>query len=101
MNLGGYALNDPCGQSGLANLPGVYVVLDINRYGQITACIDVGESTQVRARVDNHGRVQCWDENTHGARAFAVLYTKEGEGNRRRAIEQDLRDSLSPLCGDR
>lgn len=101
LNLGGYDLEGPYSQSGLVNLPGVYVVLDIGRDNQIVGYIDVGESHQVRARVDGHDRAQCWNKNTSGTRAFAVLYTRNDDGgHRRRAIEQYLRVSLSPLCGD-
>lgn len=101
LNLGGYALEGPCGQGDLANRPGVYVVLDTDTYNQITGYIDVGESDLVRARVDSHDRVQCWNKNTSGTRAFAVMYTENFGEDYRRSIEQNLRDSLSPPCGDR
>ena len=99
--VGGYVFSDQCSEGVLENRPGVYVVLDIDMHGQVAKYIDVGESEQVRDRVEQHDRVKCWDRHTGGVRAFAVLYTDGYGDDYRRGIEKNLRGSLSLPCGDR
>lgn len=100
MRIGRWIFEGPYGESGLADLPGVYVVLDVNGDGSSYTCIDVGESDKVATRVGNHGRAQCWSRNTRGRLAFAVLYTGTHGDDYRRGIERDVRDASFPPCGE-
>ena len=99
MEIGGYDFEGPYGESKLAGLPGVYVVLDVNNDGSYS-CIDVGESGKVDTRIANHDREQCWIRNTEGRRAFAVLYTDGTDDDYRKTIEGQVRLSVSPPCGE-
>lgn len=100
MEIAGREFEGPYSESQLADSPGVYVVLDVNVDSSSYRCIDVGKSDTVATRIANHGRKQCWKDNTEGRRAFAVLYTGNNGDDYRRRIEQDVRDSTSPPCGD-
>jgi len=51
---------------------GVYVVLDKRSDGKWHV-IDVGESTEVRDRVENHDRSSCWNRNREGTLGIGVL----------------------------
>lgn len=100
MRIGGWDFEEPCDANDLRDNPGVYAVLDIRDAGASYACIDVGESDRVATRVNGHDRKQCWFRNTLGRRAFAVLYTAGHDDSHRRRIEQDVRLSTSPPCGE-
>ncbi len=100
LEIGGYDFEGPYDEYELADLPGVYVVLDMNSDGTPRSCIDVGESGKVATRIADHDREQCWEQNTEGRRAFAVLYTGDSDDDYRRAIEGQVRLSESPPCGE-
>jgi hypothetical protein len=76
---------------------GVYVILGRNG-GQPWFVVDVGESSNVRARLDTHDRAGCWQQRGYGKLAAAVTYVPEP---RRMAIEQELRSRYNPPCGYR
>lgn len=104
MRIGEIGFDEPCQESGLQDRPGIYVVLDEfhDRHGRVTYyCIDVGESDQVLSRVSTHERARCWDDHIEGLRTFAVLYTDDQDDDSRKHVEEELRSSLSPPCGDR
>lgn len=80
----------------LKNLSGVYVVLgkNLNKY----SLIDVGESGNVRERVENHDREDCWLGQTSFPE-YAVLYTPYETQAFRRKIEKEIRERFNPPCG--
>ena len=75
----------------LKDQSGVYVILDGN--GKI---IDVGESDEVKTRIENHERESCW--KTHGYSSFAVHYTSQVD---REQIEKQIREVHNPPCGEK
>lgn len=87
---------------------GVYAVLDkniktgkdgkdIEEYG----IIDIGESYQVKSRLETHDRAPCWEKNKTGTLCYAVYYTPGKQQSGRQEIEQELRMRYNPPCGDR
>jgi hypothetical protein len=79
---------------------GVYVILDKRHDGKWWI-IDVGESEDVRSRIENHDRRLCWVLHRQGEFGVAVLYTHGWTAEQRRMIEGRIRDAYSPACGVR
>lgn len=101
IKIGGYDFEGPyTDTSKLRYEQGVYSILDQRSDGKYYV-VDVGESDDVRTRVENHDRRDCWKRNQQGTLTVAVLYTPGVNGERRRAIESALRDQYSPACGVR
>ncbi|MDZ8258996.1 hypothetical protein [Nostoc sp. ChiQUE01b] len=86
--------------SNLDNRSGVYAILD-GRVDGMYWMIDIGESTTVRARIENHDRANCWVRNQQGTLAVAVLYTPHFQQAGRRTIEQEIRSMYPLACGIR
>lgn len=63
--------------------------------------IDVGESGEVKTRIENHDRKPCWTRNNKGRLYVAVLYTPGANQAGRVEIEQQLRSRINPVCGIR
>jgi hypothetical protein len=84
----------------LKHAQGVYAILDKRRDGKWWV-IDVGESEDVKDRVDNHDRKPCWERNRQGELGVAVLYTSGWAASQRQALESRIRDAFSPACGIR
>ena len=59
----------------LKNLPGIYVILG-NNGGDNWEVVDVGESDDVRRRVENHDRKKDWQQQKLATLAVAALYTR-------------------------
>jgi len=79
----------------LKNASGVYAILTVSKS---RGYVDIGESDDVRERVETHDRRPCWESNKKGDLFVAALYC--GEADRLR-IEKELRAALDPVCGDR
>ncbi len=62
--------------------------------------IDIGESSQVKSRVANHDRKDCWSKNCKGTLTVSVYYTPNLQQAGRKTIEQELRALYNPICGD-
>lgn len=75
-------------------LSGVYVIADCRAQGDYL--LDVGESGNLRNRLDGHDRKDCWKSNCIGTAKAAILYTNEA--NRKR-VADEIRDRLNPTCG--
>ena len=85
----------------LEDRSGVYAILSPNSSNRYKV-IDVGESSEVRSRVENHDRKYCWSFNSNnGQLAYAAYYTPGLHQAGRRAIEQAVRDLYDPPCGER
>lgn len=83
--------------SSLPSAAGVYVILclrDSKHY-----VIDVGESEDIRDRVDNHDRKDCWKRNCSGTLEYA--YLTESDEEKRKTIEKAIREHYNPPCGKR
>jgi len=79
---------------------GIYVILDKRLDGKWWV-IDVGESGDVRERVEGHDRAPCWSSNQQGTLGVAVLYTPNWTAHQRRLLESRIREACSPTCGVR
>ena len=83
----------------LQDRSGVYAIHD--RRNGSNYLVDVGESAQVKSRVDTHDRKPCWNGNKQGVLTVSVLYTPNAQQAGRMAIEQEIRKQYNPPCGDR
>lgn len=84
----------------IQDVAGVYVIIAERSSGFYV--IDVGESGQLRTRLDNHDRKSCWSRNLNsGLLRFAVLYTPGVQQQGRCEIEFDIRAKNNPPCGER
>jgi len=81
----------------LSHSAGVYGVLDRNN--EENTVVDIGESSDVKTRLQNHEREPCWFRQCNGTIWFVVLYTPGFSQQQRRAIEQELRAYFQPVCG--
>ncbi len=80
--------------------PGVYAILCDN--GSRYTILDIGESENVRERIENHDRRDCWErECKGGVIKIAVYYTPIGIESMRINVEKDLRGEYNPPCGER
>lgn len=75
---------------------GVYAIHD-NRNGKYHL-IDVGESNEVKSRVSDHDRSDCWDRESTGTLTYSALYVDEQE---RVKIGNEIRQQYNPPCGER
>lgn len=99
IKIGNYNFDGPfTDANSLRDLSGVYVILCYS--SQITV-VDVGESANVKTRVENHDRKNCWSRHCSGTLKVAVLYTTNIQQAGRMKIEQELRSQYNPPCGDR
>jgi hypothetical protein len=78
---------------------GVYAVLTRRlRSGGDYSIVDIGESRNLRNRLDDHDRRDCWVQNSAGELAYAVYYCDEAA---RMNIERRLRGTYRLPCGER
>ncbi len=83
----------------LEDRSGVYSILC--QQAQEYHVIDIGESSEVKTRVENHDREECWKQSCSGTLAVSVLYTPRKQRSGRMEIEQELRNEYNPPCGER
>ena len=100
IQIGNYTFEGPYTSAGsLRNASGVYVILCAGQSNYTVT--DVGESSDVRTRVENHDRSDCWKSNCTTQLSVAVLYTPGLSEAERRIIESEIRTQYSPPCGDK
>lgn len=63
--------------------------------------LDVGESKEVKSRIETHDRKGCWSENCDATVRVSVLYTPHKQQEGRMVVEQDIRDNYDFSCGIR
>jgi hypothetical protein len=63
--------------------------------------IDIGESSEVKTRIENHDRRDCWTKNCKGTLTVSVYYTPNLQQPGRKLVEQELRKLYNPVCGER
>ena len=100
ITVGNYTFEGPyTDTSNLQDRSGVYAIhcYRDNAY----YLIDVGESAQVKSRVDNHDRKDCWQRNCTGTLTVSVYYTPNLQSSGRTSIEQEIRRTYNPPCGER
>jgi len=93
----GYKFEGPFdSKSSLKNESGVYIIYcptEESTYRRL----DVGESEDVRGRVENHDREDCWKENCNAVR-YAAHYVSGAQ--KRREIEAKIRGEYKLPCGE-
>lgn len=98
--IGGHTFHGPYSSTEpLFTTAGVYVILcPVGGGHQI---IDVGESSDVRERINDHDRSQCWSRKCPvGSVQVAVHYTPFDNPQSRRQIEQAIRNQYDVPCGE-
>ncbi len=94
-----YEFEGPYPSTGsLKDRSGVYAVLGNSGNGGYSL-IDVGESHEVKSRVENHDRKPCWSHHSKGKLYIAVHYTPGAAQQGRMVIEQKIRRRFNPPCG--
>ncbi len=88
------AYDDP---ASLAAKAGVYVVWC--KSGDSWSILDVGESSDVQFRLQNHDRESCWKRNCSGAIKYSATYISGQD--ERLILEHKIRSSESVACGER
>ena len=83
----------------LENRTGIYVILDDRPSG--LTILDVGESTEIRNRIENHDRSFCWRRCATHRICVAVLYTTGWTTEHRLNLERRIRSKYRPTCGIR
>ena len=83
----------------LESRSGVYVIWC--KSGDTWKVLDVGESHDVKERVQNHDRANCWQRNCNGTLYYSVTYTPHLQQTGRKEIEQKIRQIENPPCGER
>jgi len=83
----------------LKNLPGIYVIWC--KSGENWKVLDVGESENVKERVCNHDRQDCWARNCNGTIYYSAVYFPDSSAEQRRVVESEIRTTTKPPCGDR
>lgn len=84
----------------LKSKSGVYVIW-CEKEGNWTV-LDVGESANVKERVKNHHRADCWAQNcSSGTIYYSATYTPSLQPEERIKIEQKIRNLANPICGNR
>jgi hypothetical protein len=95
--IGRYTFEGPFSYtSSLKSQSGVYAILTPS--GGSYKVLDIGESENVRTRIENHDRQPCWNRNKNGSIFYAAYYC--GATNRM-LIERELRNQFNPPCGER
>jgi len=101
IKLGNYYFDGPFNRvEELEDRAGVYAILD-KRGNGIFQVLDIGESANVKTRVENHDRDLCWYFFRQGEIVYAAYYTPHMHQAGRIIIEQELRDMYNPVCGIR
>lgn len=79
----------------LLNQSGVYVILTRGALpGSQWQVLDVGESGTLRSRIENHDRRSQWTAHSQGQLSVAALYTQGLPEDKRRQLEQSVKDSF-------
>jgi len=99
IKIGNYTFDGPyTTPDKLEDRSGIYAIL-CQKDGNNYRLIDVGESANVKTRVETHDRKDCWKRNCNGTLTFAVYYTPGLQQPGRMAIEQEIRKQYDPPCG--
>lgn len=99
ITVGDYTFTGPhSSPDSLTNQGGVYVIhcyRDEKYYR-----LDVGESGEIRDRVKDHDRKDCWEKECSGSLRYSELLTPGKDQKERMAIEKTIRDEFKLPCGD-
>jgi hypothetical protein len=94
----GYKIDGPYASSdSLKPRAGVYIIWC--KKGDSLTVIDVGESANVKERVNNHERFDCWIRHCSGTTYYSATYTPNLQQAERIQIEQKIRRLTNLPCG--
>ncbi len=96
--IGNYRFEGPyTSTTKIEDKPGIYAIhcYHKNEY----QLIDLGEAAQLRARIESHERMKCWQKNCPGYFAVSVFYTPHWTQMGRMELQQKLRKIYNPPCG--
>jgi hypothetical protein len=97
IKLGKYSFTGPIASiDKLRDRSGVYAI--VCKVGSEYFLIDVGESSKLRTRIENHDNKDCWIKNCNGQLTIYIHYTTFLKQQGRILIEQELRDLFHPDC---
>ncbi len=100
ITVGNYSFDGPYTTTDkLEDRSGVYAILC--KVEDKYYLIDVGESSEVKTRIENHERRDCWTKNCRGTLTYSVYYTPNLQQPGRKLVEQELRKLYNPVCGER
>ena len=98
IGIGGYSFEGPLDDtSDLRNESGVYAILGRRTIHHLWTPVDIGESEDVKKRVENHDRKNCWKSVGYPYQSYAAYYCNSDD---RTIIETELRNLYDPPCGD-
>jgi hypothetical protein len=97
IKLGKYSFKGPVASiDKVKDRSGVYaIVCKVNGEYFVT---DVGESSKLRTRIENHDKKDCWTKNCNGQLTIYVHYTLFLKQPGRILIEKELRELFHPDC---
>ena len=98
INLGEYTFNGPfTDPSKLSPKSGLYAIhcKRNDKYYRV----DVGESNNVKDRVENHDRKDCWNKECKDVLTYSELLTPRKRQAGRKKIEKEIRDLGHTPCG--
>jgi len=97
IKLGKYSFTGPFDSiDKLKDKPGVYAIICI--VDREFFLLDVGESTNIRSRIENNEKKGLWIKKCNGELTIFVLYTPFVEQKGRILIENELREMYHPAC---
>ena len=97
IQVGAYQADGPFSNTEpLGRQSGVYVILGRNNQFLNWSVVDVGESQDIRDRVENHDRKPCWAGQGYSELGVAAIYSDQAN---RMMIERQLRTQFNPPCG--
>ena len=98
IRIGNYDFEGPfMSTSSLKSQSGVYAILGRNSVNEDWNVVDIGESGDVKKRVENHNRKNCWEAQNYTILNCAAYYCNIIA---RHSIEKELRNIFKPPCGD-
>ncbi len=99
IKIGDYNFDGPFDStSDLRHKSGVYAILGRDSEDKKWQVVDIGESKDVKDRVENHDREDCWEAQDYEILGYAAYFCTK---SRREIIETILRRKYNPPCGDR
>jgi hypothetical protein len=81
----------------LEDEPGLYAIF-CRKYEK-DVLVDIGESKNVKLRVQDNERSSCWIRNCPSSLGYAVLYTPDLDEKGRIKIVDEIKDQYNPVCG--
>lgn len=81
----------------LQSAAGVYVIWC--KTNDSWTILDVGESDDVKDRINNHDRADCWQDNCPGTIYYSATYISNPQ--ERSNLEQRIRNEEDVACGER